>query len=1025
MSAQRKRERQVHPMPQRELLDELTWQELRGVLDAEIAKLPEKYQAPLVLCSLEGKSQEQAAKELGWPKNTLTKRMGRARELLRQRLAQRGVALSAGVLATVLCEKVSGAEVGAMLTIKTVKAAASIAAGKVVAGGCLSVQAVALTEEVVTGLVGVKAKALVMILAVGLAVSGAGLAGYSSFGHNPLREHEAVATHTPLAWVQAAGQDKKDLPALTDLYGDPLPEGAVGRLGTIRFRHDAWEVKDIAFAPDGKVLASAGLIGVGVCLWDAATGRPLHRLSGSGTCWSVAFSPDAKTLFAAGQDGLLFIDVATGKELRRIIESPGRFLHVAYSPNGQMVAAGDRIQGGSKVVVWDVATGKELHRIEWKYDETINYGFSPSIAFSPNSRILASVSFDTMVRLWDLAAGKEVQRLKGHEKHVWSVAFAPDGKVLASAGDDDYICLWDVETGKLVQRLKTTDTFMPSLAYSPDGKLLASGGRDGCCLWDLATGKELRRWPTPAVKVAFSPDGKVLATVYGIDLRMWDIATGHELHPVPGHTSKLNSLQFAADGKTLFSLGFDRKVFQWDLTTARAGNQLSSGPLWTSERFSMVTAADLSSDGKIAALAAFLGPKEEKVDPVVYLVDTKTGKELHALSGHDQVRSLKFSPNAKLLAIHDKNALCLWDVATGKELFRLKEQPLVPFAPLAFSPDSAQLAYYGNDGTMRLWEIATKKELRRWNSGQQRSKVLCFSPDGKFIANNTSNAANGIANGGVCIWDCATGKELLQFGGMPREGCVVFSASGRTIIVSGYQIRKNAVGETEFGGEIHVLEVLSGQEIRRIDNPQINVESLSLSPDGRTLASGGSDSTILLWDLTGQAINPKTKPAQLTEAQLGTLWSDLAGDAPQADRALWSLALAPAQSLTFLKVQLQPRPPARADQVSKLIADLENERFAVRQKAAQALDALGELAEGILRKTLEGNVTLETRQRVEQILQNRVKDVLRQLRAIDALEQIGTSEAREVLLSLANGTPNPRVADAANAALQRVEKRSQ
>jgi hypothetical protein len=393
------------------------------------------------------------------------------------------------------------------------------------------------------------------------------------------------------------------------------------------------------------------------------------------------------------------------------------------------------------------------------------------------------------------------------------------------------------------------------------------------------------------------------------------------------------------------------------------------------------------------------------------------------LSTHDPVRSLMFSPNAKLLAIHDTDALCLWDVATDKETFRLQEQPFVPFAPLAFSPDSAQLAFYGNDGTIRLWEIATKKELRRWNSGQQRSKVLCFSPDGKFIANNTSNAANGIVSGGICIWDCATGKELLRFGGMPREGCIVFSASARTIMVSGYQMRKNAGGETEFVGEIHVLEVLSGQEIRRIDNPQIKVESLSLSPDGRTLASGGSDSTILLWDLTGQAINPKTKPAPLTEAQLGTLWSDLAGDAPQADRAIWSLALAPAQSLTFLKVQLQPRPPARADQVAKMLADLESERFAVRQKAVQALSDLGESAEAALRKTLDGNVTLEVRQRVEQILKNRQKDVLRKVRAIEALEQIGNTEARDVLLALANGTPNPRIADAASAALQRLTKR--
>ena len=163
--------------------------------------------------------------------------------------------------------------------------------------------------------------------------------------------------------------------------------------------------------------------------------------------------------------------------------------------------------------------------------------------------------------------------------------------------------------------------------------------------------------------------------------------------------------------------------------------------------------------------------------------------------------------------------------------------------------------------------------------------------------------------------------------------------------------------------------------------------------------------------------------APLTAQQLNELWSDLAGEAAQADRAIWTLALVPKQSLPLLKDELQPLPQAPADQVAKLIADLDNERFAVRQEAAKALEQLGEAAEGALRQALEGKLPLEVQQRLQQLVEKRDKDIIRKLRAIETVEHIGTSEARQVLESLAKEAPNPRVKDAAGAALQGLAMR--
>src|SRR5207237_153324 len=161
------------------------------------------------------------------------------------------------------------------------------------------------------------------------------------------------------------------------------------RLGTVRFRH-GFLVNTVAFAPDGKVLASAGGLGFGVCLWDAATGRPLHQLSVPRRVSSLAFSPDGKLLFTG--DPLSLIDAATGNE-------------------------------DGAVCLWDVATGKELRALRG-HDKSVT-----AVVFAPGGKVLASAGDDREARLWEVATGKPLRRLKGHEAEVFSVAFSPDGKL--------------------------------------------------------------------------------------------------------------------------------------------------------------------------------------------------------------------------------------------------------------------------------------------------------------------------------------------------------------------------------------------------------------------------------------------------------------------------------------------------------------------------------------------------------------------------------------------------------------------
>jgi RNA polymerase sigma factor (sigma-70 family) len=246
-ATRRLRERQRETMLTAEPLDDLTWQELLGVLDEEMARLADKFRAPLVLCYLQGKSYEQAARELGWPKGTLTKRIGRARELLRQQLVRRGVTLSAGALATVLCEKLTGPAVGATLTINTVKAAVSLAAGKAAAVTYASAHVKALADGAMTGVGCVNAKVVLMAMAIGLAVGGLGVAKYGGMVWNQEPIKTADAPQEPAADKSNANPGVPARPSLN----------ATQVLGRGQTRLTGEKVTGVVYAADGSPASGA------------------------------------------------------------------------------------------------------------------------------------------------------------------------------------------------------------------------------------------------------------------------------------------------------------------------------------------------------------------------------------------------------------------------------------------------------------------------------------------------------------------------------------------------------------------------------------------------------------------------------------------------------------------------------------------------------------------------------------------------------------------------------------------------
>jgi RNA polymerase sigma factor (sigma-70 family) len=272
-AARRRRLERMAPVPPASPPSDLGWRELQAILDEEVQRLPGKYRAPFVLCVLQGQSKSEAARQLGWKEGTVSGRLAEARKLLRSRLGRRGVTAAAALCAANLALDSARAAVPPGLSRSAVQAALGITPA--------GVRGTALAEAALRAALPGKLQA---------AVAGLVLLGALAAGVGTLAPRRVPAEAPPAALAPAEAKPR------VDRHGDPLPAGAVARLGTVRFRHGYMTLAAV-FSPDGKILATGGTgLGRGVCLWDAASGRLRRELPQTGEVRSLAFTPDGQTL---------------------------------------------------------------------------------------------------------------------------------------------------------------------------------------------------------------------------------------------------------------------------------------------------------------------------------------------------------------------------------------------------------------------------------------------------------------------------------------------------------------------------------------------------------------------------------------------------------------------------------------------------------------------------------------------------------------------------------------------------------
>jgi RNA polymerase sigma factor (sigma-70 family) len=1008
--------------------DAITWRELRTLLDEELGGLPGAWRAPLILCYLEGHTQDEAAYRLGLSKSTLRRRLERGRRLLQSRLARRGVTLSAGLFAPLLSESAASAALSKTWTIPAVKTALLFRDGQWT-GTEIVTKPVAMANSALKSLVLAKYKLPALLLLTLGFLAGVGLCTYVAVTEKTAEVRGAVTPPEPSE--QRPSKVAAAVQGAVDQFGDPLPPRALARMGTIRFRHGD-QVEAMSLSPDGRTLATASRDET-VCLWDVATGQEVRRLADhQGWLRYVAFSPDGK-LFASGgsPSGIIRVwDTATWKEMRQL-RSPFNWIgHVTFSPDGKILAAS---ANRHRIFLWETATGRLLHELDGQEESS----FAGPIAFSPDGRMLLSGGVGETLRLWNIVTGKEERRFlveppwpkeKTNSPHYHglseAVAYSPDGRLIASAALHTPVRIWNATTGKTIRSLPGDNSGVFSLAFSPDGNLLVSGESTGIVrFWEIATGKEVRRLAAHKNWVsglAFARDGQTLLTSGDGIIRVWQVRTGTEMTPDRGHSVRITSSIVSPDQRTLVTGGADDTIRHWDLAT---GKELRRFVQPASSRQGIAT---FSPDGKIVAAFKNKMIGDNTAEVGIALWDLTTQQE-RALLWQPNIFAALFSPDGKTLFtqswdVTEKAGLMrLWDVATGQEL-RVLARVRDGLNYTALSPDGKAVAAtaHGQESAIYVWEVATGKLLHKLPGDREFHQGLAFSPDSKLLAVGDGprpQLDSRVMQHHIHLWDLKTGKELGKFG-TSASGYwpLVFSPDGNTLATANQDSR------------IHLWEVVTGSERLRLTGHRGHVQRLLFAERGRTLVSASEDTTALVWDLTGRRSIGGAANKPLTPAELDGSWADLAGeDAVRAYASIWKLAACAARTVPYLRAHLQPASAQDEKRVARLIADLDSNEFKIRERATAELDSFSEDVLGALQKALSNQPAPEARRRLQALIEkqdqrrrNPSTDRLRALRAIELLELAGTPDARQLLEKLAHGADGARLTQEAKAALERL-----
>ncbi|MDJ0837336.1 MAG: protein kinase [Acidobacteriota bacterium] len=573
-------------------------------------------------------------------------------------------------------------------------------------------------------------------------------------------------------------------------------------------------INDLAFSPDGRMLASASSDRT-LKLWDVTEGKLHASLNDSGKVTSVVFSQETGVLYTASAEGNIRAWSAEGLELDIWQSGKSEIHQLALSPDGSTLAAAC---GDHSIRVWDTAGGV-IEKVLKGHKGPVR-----SVVFTGN-RSLASASEDSVIHLWRLDRRDPLGSLLGHSNPVIDLAFSVDGSRLASVGEDHAVILWDLQNETPLADFCDRGNYLENVSdldLSRDGRLMATvSGDESLRLRELPEGVVFAGFSGHSGRVngvAFSRDGALIASASNdLTVRLWDRASGRQTAVLSGHNARVISTVFSPDGKTLASSSKDGTIRLWQTDSGAPSAALRG-------HTGAVISIAFSPDGRLIASGG--------VDKTIRLWSHEKAETLSVMTGHEELLlSLAFSPDGSYLASGSSDdTVRLWHVDSARQTTVLKGHSGA-VTDVAFAPDGNLLVSASADKTIRLWDRISGKSLSLPAGHDAMINALAFSPDGKRLASASRDRT-------IRLWDLTEREEVLQLSGHSGEVTDLdFSGNGK-YLVSGSE-----------DNSIKLWEIAENQFPSVLQGHTGVVFSADFSPDGRQLATVSSDRTLKIWDI--------------------------------------------------------------------------------------------------------------------------------------------------------------------------------
>jgi WD40 repeat protein len=475
-----------------------------------------------------------------------------------------------------------------------------------------------------------------------------------------------------------------------------------------------------------------------------------------------------------------------------------------------------------------------------------------SLDVSRDGEKVVTASRDHTARIFDTGSGRPLEVLRGHDGPVVKAAFAPDGHRVVTASDDGTARIWDASSGESLAVLRHDGGPVNSAAFSRDGRRIVTAGKDGTArVWDASSGRQfavLSGHRGEVESASFDPTGRSVLTA-GRDrtARMWNVRSGAS-KVVARHPRRLFRAELSRDGRLALTLDFGGTVKVSDSSSGRLVSELEG----------MAFGATFSPDAKSIVTTTIDGPAA--------VWDTETGGRVAQLVGHGAaVRSAAFSPDGGLVVTGGADDTArVWDADRGTTVAVLKGHG-ASVGRVAFTPDGQSVVTGADDGSVRRWDVGTGVVLSghaapraplRGTLGQLASiNSAEASPDGRLVV----TAAN---DGTARLWDTRTGREIVRPEDCGRSASFPYSCLTAAVVTStaaaigaggylegaAFSPDGREVATAGPSGAAFVFDATSGRELASLRGHNGRVFDVAFSSDGGRLVTAGEDDTARVWN---------------------------------------------------------------------------------------------------------------------------------------------------------------------------------